>query len=312
MRYMTTRTPEDCYTPQQVLMEDTAPDGGLFIPAQLPHFDDEQLAALVEEGFCGAVAGVLNQLLGTDINAWDVGFSVGRTPVKFSGVGRKVLVAEAWHNPGLSYSYAVSGINGRIMNDRNAPVSSWTAVAVGVAYLLGIYAELLRDRKDEQTDFIDICISDGNFTLPTAALYAKQMGLPVGKVIVSSGASSAVWDLINRGQMGTSLLQQSQKIGMERLIYSAFDHEQVSSYVAACQRHGVYSVPEEKLDELPQMMFGAVVSDDRTRSIIGNVFKSFDYKLSNDTAVCYGGVQDYRAKTGQGRLALIFGTCKPE
>lgn len=311
MRYMTTRTPEDRYTPQQALIENTASDGGLLIPHQLPHFCDDQLALFEEEGFCGAVANVLNQLLITDINAWDVGFSVGRTPIKFSGVGRKVLVAEAWHNPGLSYNYAVSGINGRIVNDRNAAVSGWSAVAIGIAYLFGMYAELLRDGKIQQTDVFDICVSDGNFTLPAAALYAKQMGLPIGKVIISSGSSSAVWDLINRGQMGTSLLQQTQKIAMERLICSTFGHEQVLSYVAACQRHGVYTVPEENLSLLPQMMFGAVVGEDRTRSIISNVFKSFDYKLSNDTAVCYGGVQDYRAKTGQGGLVVIFGTCKP-
>ena len=185
MRYMTTRTPEDRYTPQQAIAENFAPDDGLFLPFQLPRFDDEQLFLLAEEGFCGAVSNVLNRLLATDINAWDVGFSVGRTPIKFSGVGRKVLVAEAWHNPGLTYSYAVSGINGRIMNDRNATVSGWSAVAISIAYLFGIYAELLRDGNITQTDLFDICVSDGNFTLPSAALYAKQMGLPIGKIIIS-------------------------------------------------------------------------------------------------------------------------------
>ena len=312
MRYMTTRTSKDSYTALQALNDNIAPDGGLFIPWQLPNFDYEQLSTLADEGFCGAVANVLNQLLGTDINAWDVGFSVGRTPIKFSGIGRRVLVAEAWHNPGLSYSYAVSGINGRIMNDRNAPVSSWTAVAIGIAYIFGMYAELLKSDSFEHTNLLDFCVSDGNFILPAAAMYARQMGLPIGKIIISSASSSAVWDLINRGQMGTSLLQQTQKVAMERLVCGVFGHEQVPSYVAACQRHGVYSVPEESLDVLPQIMFGAVVGSDRTHSIITNVLKSFNYKLSDDTAVCYGGVQDYRAKTGQGRLALIFGTCKPE
>lgn len=312
MRYMTTRTPEDSYTAKQALSENIAPDDGIYIPIKLPYIADNELAAFGEEGFCGAVANILNRLLDTDLNAWDVGFSVGRTPIKFSGVGRKVVVAEAWHNPGLTYSYAVSGINSRVMNDRNAAVSSWAAVSIGIAYLFGIYAELLRNGNTTQTDSFDICVSDGNFILPTSALYAKQMGLPIGKIIISSGSSSAVWDLINRGQMGTSLLHPSQKTALERLICTVLGHYEVHAYAAACDRHGVYSVPEECLDVLPQILFGAVVGHDRVRSIVSNVNRSFCYNLSDDTAVCYGGVQDYRAKTGQGGLVVIFGTCKPD
>lgn len=309
---MTTRCANDGYTVHRALTENMAPDGGIYIPLRLQPLEKAQLSGLIEDGFCGTVAFILNYFFATRLNSWDVEFCIGRSPVNLVGVGRKVIVAETWQNPGASYGYAVSSLNTRLMIAPNAPVGSWMAVASGIAYIFGIYAELCRNGSIDGEDTFDICLPEGSFALPSAAIYAKQMGLPIGKVIIASGSSSAVWDLINRGQMGTSLLQPAQKVGMERLIYAILGGEQVADYVAACNRHGVFSLSEESLDILPSMLFGAVVGKDRVRSIISNVNKSFGYTMSDETAVCYGGVQDYRAKTGQGGTVVVFGTNRPQ
>lgn len=312
MLYLTTRDHRDAFTAYRALTEDAAKDGGLYIPMRLPLFDQASLSPLVENPFSETVAAVLNQFFSANLNAWDIECCIGKDPLKLSVVGRKTLIAEVWHNYGRSYEYAVSSISDRLLSPLKAPVSSWTRVAIGIAFAFGMFTELCRNDIIDQCDAIDVCVPDGDYSLPAAMLYAKQMGLPIGKIIISSGANSAIWDLINHGQMSTVLLNCVQKLAMERLICCTVGQNEVVSYSAACDRHGVYSVPEDKMDALPGVLFGSVVGKERIRSTIDNVYNSNGYVLSENTALCYAGLQDYRAKTGQGGLAVLFGASRPE
>lgn len=312
MLYLSTRDPRKMFPANQTLTEETAADGGLYIPLSIPKIEAIQLDAFVKSGFCHTVAEILNLFFDCKFTAWDVETCIGRTPVKIGNPGRKTLVAEAWYNPGGCYDYAVENINEKLCGVIGAPVCSWGRVTVGIAFSFGIYAELVRDGVLLRRETFDICVNDGDMSLPAAILYAKQMGLPINKLIVSSLDNSALWDLVNHGQMGTSLLKPVQKIGTERLISCLLGQDQIESYAAACQRHGVYIAPEEKIPDLSEVMFASVVGKDRVESIIGNVFKTNNYALTFDAAVCYGGIQDYRSKTGQGRLAVLLGLTAPK
>ena len=311
MLYLTTRDDRDAYTAYKTLTDDVAPDGGMYIPFRLPVFDRKQLDELLDLGSCECIASVLNRFFPSRLSAWDVETCIGRNPIKTGTVGRKTLVADVWCNPGGSYEYVVSSLNDKLVGMHHAPICSWTRVAVGVAVVFGIFGELRRSNLLKTTEAMDVCVMDGDLSLPSAMVYSAQMGLPINHVIICSKRNSAIWDLVNHGQMGTSLLQPDQKVAMERLIYSLLGKDQIEAFSGACQRHGVYTVPIEQLDVLPAKLFGAVVGTERINSIISNVSNSSGYILSSDAAACYGGIQDYRSKTGQGGLALLFGLVAP-
>lgn len=312
MLYLSTRDSNETYTAQKALTQDHAADGGLYIPFKLPEIDEQQLDNFVKNGFCYSVAEILNRLFPCRFSAWDVETCIGRTPVKIGNPGRKTLIAETWYNPGGCYDYAVKSISDKLRGENGVPVSSWTRVAVSIAFTFGIYAELIRSGLLPSAEPFDVCVNDGDMSFPAAVLYAKQMGLPIDKHVVSSMDNSALWDLVNHGQLGTSLLKPVQKIGTERLICTLLGQDQTDSYAAACQRHGVYTAPEESMSSLSENMFASVVGKDRIESVIGNVFKTSGYMLASDAAVCYGGIQDYRSKTGQGRLAVLIGLTAPK
>ena len=312
MLYLSTRDPHEAFTAHKALTEDTTVDGGLYIPFKLPEFDTNELDDLLNLGFCEIVAEVLNRFFSCRFNAWDVETCIGRTPVKIGTPGRKTLIAETWYNPGGCYDYAVETINDMLLGADYAPVRSWTRVAVGAAFTFGVYGELVRSCLLDREEKFDICVPDGDMSLPAAMIYARQMGLPVNKVVVSSRDNSALWDFVNHGQLGTSLLTPAQKVGSERLICSLLGQDQCQSYAAACQRHGVYLVPEEKMQALSNVMFASVVGKDRIQSVIGNVFNTSGYMLASDAAACYGGIQDYRSQTGQGGLSVLFGLTAPK
>ena len=52
--------------------------------------------------------------------------------------------------------------------------------------------------------------------------------------------------------------------------------------------------------------FAAVISKKRMESIIPNVYKTSGALLGPESALAYGGLQDYRAITGESRPALIL------
>lgn len=312
MLYLSTRDAHEAFTAHKALSEDNAPDGGLYIPFKLPEIDTSQLECFIKAGFCHTVAEILNRFFACRLSAWDVETCIGRTPVKIGNPGRKTLIAESWYNPGSCYDYTVETINDKLCGIMHAQVCSWTRVAVSIAFTFGVYGELIRSDLLHRGESFDICVNDGDMSFPAAILYAKQMGLPINKLVVSSIDNSALWNLVNHGQLGTSLLKPVQKIGAERLVCGLLGQDQVESYAAACQRHGVYTAPEERMPYLSEVLFASVVGKDRIEPVIGNVFKTSGYMLASDAAVCYGGIQDYRSKTGQGRLAVLFGLTAPK
>ena len=58
-------------------------------------------------------------------------------------------------------------------------------------------------------------------------------------------------------------------------------------------------------------MFAAVVSGDRVSSVISNVQRTSNYILGPVSALGYGGMQDYRAKTGESRPVLLLAERSP-
>lgn len=309
MLYLTTRDPHDTFTAHKALTEQVADNGGLFIPLKFPFYDADALKVLLDKDFCDIVAEILNHFFSLRISPWAVEVCIGRNPVKIATPGRKVLIAESWYNPGRNYEYLITQLNGVLSGIHETIPKSWLRVAVGIAFAFAVFSLV---GKSGYNETMDVCVHDGDLSMPTAMLYAKQMGLPINKIIICSKENSAIWDLINHGQLVTSLLGPEQKLAAERIVCSMLGQEQNGKYVAACQRRGVFTVELEQEQILPETLFASVIGEERIRSVQKNVFHTNGYSLSDDAALCYGGVQDYRSKTGQGTLTLLFGLEAPE
>ena len=307
MLYMTTVDNQCDYTESQVLTADFATDGGLYIPSSLPLIDTQQLNEFISSGCCSTIGKILNAFFAAGLSEWDVQVCIGRSPIRAAAFGHKLLIADAWQNPGNSYEYALCCLNDRLAGAVNTPVSGWVRIAVEIAFLFGIYAELRRCEMLEPRHTYDVCVPEGDLSHLIAALYARKMGLPIGNIIVCSNNNSALWDFVNHGQLNISCIPQNNRVPMQRLINVLLDCECVKQYVKACDRGGLYSVEPEQHVILSESFFAAVASDERIRTIIDNV----GIPVTQETAMCYAGVQDYRAQTGQGNLTVMLGYRPP-
>ena len=60
---------------------------------------------------------------------------------------------------------------------------NWGRLLPQIVYYVSAYCDLVRDEQIALGDPINVCVPTGNFGNILAAYYAKQMGLPIHKLI---------------------------------------------------------------------------------------------------------------------------------
>lgn len=309
MLYVTTRNEREQYPALRTLGQNRGPDGGMYTPFRLPVFSREEVEGLKDMSFGTCVALVLEKLFFPRLDGVELDFAIGRTPVKIPVMSHRIAVAELWHNIHQSFDWVVCELTQRLrtQSQQDAPVTQWADLAARIAVLFGIFGQLQRADAVSFDQGLDVAVPAGDFTLPMAAWYAREMGLPIGTVICCGG-QSGIWDLLHRGEVRTS---EPLPEGLERLIFGRLGAGEVERYLKICGRGGVYGPAEEELELLRQGMFASVISPRRAERTIASVFRTNSYILSPEAALAYAGLQDYRATAGEGRLALILAERRP-
>ena len=90
------------------------------------------------------------------------------------------------------------------LEKRNIRLSSansinWGRLVPQIVYYFAAYAQLLKAGKITFGDEVDFCVPTGNFGDILAGYYAKQMGLPVGKLVCASNENNVLTDFLTTG-----------------------------------------------------------------------------------------------------------------
>lgn len=314
MLYITTRDQKDAHTAYKTLVSDCAADGGLYVPFHIPQFDDAQIRKMKEQSFSEVTAQILNAFYSAQITAWDVDFAIGRNPLKLAAVGRKMIVSELWHNHAGSYRCLVRNLFNKLSkNDGIAQEpTDWSRIAIRIAVLFATYAQMQQDGFATCNDTFDVVMEAGDYIEPISVYFAKQMGLPLGKIVICcNGENAPVWDLVHRGEIATATLSKQVALGIERLLYAVYGKKEHDRFAEACVSKRLYVRDEELPCWLSDLFFCVVVSNDRLGAVVNSVLKTDNYRIDEKTAMSIGAVQDYRAKVGESNLTLVFSENKP-
>lgn len=316
MLYISTRNPKDAYTAHRALHEEFAPDGGMFVPFQDVTLSDEELEALSTDSFGLTVAKILNRFFSARLSGWDVDCCIGRNPVKFATLGRRTLVGELWHNLEGSYSALEQSLFTAMTGSRNAP-AGWASIAIRIAVVCGLVGELIR-AGIEKADFAVAC---GDFSTPMAIWYARKMGLPVGMILCICNENGTLWDLLQRGECNTGAAVVKTNLPeldfafpgqLERLIFATQNKEEFTRFLEVTAKGGVYAPDEEKMSLINEGLCASVVGSPRVDSVVSSVFRTNDYIIDPVTALAFGGLQDYRARTGENRTTVLLAGRNPQ
>ncbi len=318
MLYISTRNTVDVYTAHRALHETRAPDGGFYVPFRLPVFTVEELSAIKAQSPGDSVAQILNLFFGMRLNGWNVECAVGRSVFKLEAIGHRLVIAEIWRNPEGSDSYLFKRLYALLCGDEmeGRLPSGWAYIAIEIALLFGIYSAM----KNVPESGFNMAVTSGAFADATAIQFAAHMGLPINITICTCNENSAVWDFINRGELTTNPavvktdlleLDVSQPAYMEFFIFKKLGIVEVQRYLGACKLKATYYIDELQLETLNENLFSAVVSTNRVGVITTSMYNTNRYSMDPYTALVYGGLQDYRARTGENKYTLILAKQSP-
>ena len=302
MLYLTTRNKADSYTAYRMLRCEKAPDGGQFLPMQLPVLSDYQLAEFEQMNFGHIMAELMNVFLGTKLTGWDVDFAVGRQAVTLATAGYKVSVAETWHNPAGTHAYLVQRLHALACGEKYTTVKPnlWFEAVVDIALLFAMHAKLCRQGIYE----FDIAMQTGDLQQLFALRYAQKMGLPVGTVILGSIPDDSMWEFVSHGEYATA--GKAHSTGLEALLWLEFGHDETAKFLNTEQRRSIYHLDPPRIEIFRNQTFTSVVGQDRALYVAKTAAGSGQYSMELSTARAFGALQDYRAKTGINRNTLLI------
>lgn len=321
MLYLSTRNKYDTQTAYKAIHNDFSVDGGLYVPFRLPEYSSEEIAALADKSFSRNVADVLNLFFSAGLTGWDVEFLIGRSCVKITTMSHRILFGELWHNTNWNFEYLVQTLSDRLRKDDCESVpTSWVRIAVRIAFVFGVYGMLLAEKAVDAGEKIDFAVPIGDFSAPMAVWYARKLGLPVGNIICGCNENGAFWDLVNLGELPTGntvtdtttpLCDTAVPAGVERLIFDRLSQEEACRFAAARENGRTYLPDAEETFAWNDGFFAAVISRSRVDSVIHSVCRNTDQIIGPYDALAYGSLLDYRAKTGQGGMAVLLSERSP-
>lgn len=321
MLYVTTRNDTDAYTAQRVLRDRRGPDGGLFVPFRLPRLSDEEVIALGGKHFNQAASEILNLLFGTRLTAYDLDFAVGRHSIRLDVLSQRILMAECWHNPNWTFSRITDDLTKLVSLTGEEPENGdWPEVGVRMAVLFGIFSGLIRTGIAGNGRTVDVAMVAGDFSAPMAAWYARKMGLPIGNIVCCCNENGNLWDFFCHGHLRTDGVAKVTPVpegdlvvppGLERLIAACGGPEESGRFVEKLHSGGTYYADDHLLRMLRQGFYATVSSSGRIRDTIPSVYATHNYLCGPAAALAYAGLQDYRARTGESRPALVMTARSP-
>ena len=205
-------------------------------------------------------------------------------------------------------------------------LSSANSINIGrlvpqIAYYVYSYAQLVKQGAIKDGDPVNITVPTGNFGNILAAYYAKQMGLPVNRLICASNQNKVLTDFLNTGvynanrefyQTNSPSMDILVSSNLERLLYhlSGDDSKEIASLMQSLEQDRVYEIPDHMKEKLS--LFSAGSADmEETDAAIGEMYKDHNYLMDTHTAVAYHVYEQYRKQTGDQTPTLIASTASP-
>jgi len=202
-------------------------------------------------------------------------------------------------------------------------LSSANSINIGrlvpqVAYYVYAYAKLLEDGVLKVGEKMNIVVPTGNFGNILAAYYAKQMGIPVNKLICASNENKVLTDFINTGIYDIQrkfFLTNSPSMdilissNLERLLYhlSGGNGAEISDLMESLDKKKRYEVSDQIKASLTDF-FAGFADIEETNDTIGNIYKDNGYLMDTHTAVAYKVSEDYKKSTGDETVTVIAST----
>ena len=211
--------------------------------------------------------------------------------------------------------------------ENRVALSSANSINIGrlapqIVYYFSAYLDMVRAGEIALGEKLNFAVPTGNFGDILAGCYAREMGLPVGKLICASNANNVLTDFLNTGVYDKNrpfltTISPSMDIlvssNLERLLYLALDGDAqaVRARMEQLKETGSYAMPEAAMQKIRALFAGGCATDAQAMETIGRVFRETGYLMDPHTAVAWKVAEDYRAASGDGAPCAVLSTASP-
>lgn len=212
------------------------------------------------------------------------------------------------------------------LKEKGYVFSSANSINIGrlvpqIVYYVYAYVKLLNEGKLSPGEILDVCVPTGNFGNILAASFAKEIGLPLGKLICASNTNKVLFDFFKTGTYDrdrefTLTISPSMDIlissNLERLIYKLCDCDAAKNakFMSELVNEGRYTIDKAMADKLTDFEAGFATEED-TLNTIKEVFDKTGYVIDTHTAVAAFVANEYRNKNTSHNKLLIASTASP-
>ena len=190
-----------------------------------------------------------------------------------------------------------------------------------VVYYVYAYAKLYAEGEIAKDEKINVVVPTGNFGNILAAYYAKNMGLPIDKLICASNDNKVLYDFFTTGEYNKNrdfILTNSPSMdilissNLERLIYkiAGASSDKNSELMSSLAKNGKYEITEDMKAELKDF-YGNYATEAETAEVIKAIYESTGYIIDTHTAVAAKVFKKYTADTNDTNKCVIASTASP-
>jgi len=429
MFYKSTRGGIDTVRSAEVITMGIAPDGGLFVPDEIPHFSIEQIAELADKCYQDKAIDIFRLYL-TDYSSHEISHCVynAYNETKFDTeeivplhkLHNNLYCLELWHGPTAAFkdmalqilphfltlgttkvgekneivilvatsgdtgkaalegfknvakvkvivffpaegvsevqkmqmltqegnNVSVVAVNGNFddaqngvkqlftdesfntkLSNHNLKFSSansinWGRLLPQIVYYFSAYTDLLKKGEIVLGEKINFVVPTGNFGNILAAYYARQMGLPVNRLICAANENNVLTDFINTGIYNRKrpfkkTISPSMDIlissNLERLLFelTAHDAARVKQWMNELKQNGCYTIDSATLKALQEIFWSDYATEAETLATINDCYQKFRYVIDTHTAVAKNVYAKYAMATGDHTKTVIASTASP-
>jgi len=207
------------------------------------------------------------------------------------------------------------------LESRNIKLSAANSVNFGriifqTIYHIHSYLELVRMGEIKMGDNVYLVVPSGNFGNALGGYYAKEAGLPVEKILISSNVNNILTDWIEKGEydLTTRELIKTESPAMdilkssniERIIFHKFGAERTKELMDALNNENKFVMTEEEKAAIQKDFAATYSEDDQCEAYIAKYAKE-GYIMDPHTATC---MKSYEKDTPKDLKTIVYSTAE--
>lgn len=212
------------------------------------------------------------------------------------------------------------------LQEKGFQFSSANSINIGrlvpqIVYYVYAYARLYAEGRVAKDEAINVVVPTGNFGNILAAFYAKNMGLPIAKLICASNDNKVLYDFFQTGEYDRNrefVLTTSPSMdilissNLERLIYriAGNDAAQNAEFMKELLENGKYRITDAMKAQLADF-YGNYATEAETAEHIKELYEKTGYVIDTHTAVASVVNEKYKNETKDERVTVIASTASP-